>query len=779
MSRDVGDSYDLTGDSGPVGEETIRVDARDKVTGDAKFADDISPPGVLTAVVVRSSVTRGVVEETNFEEIRGLEGVEAVLTAEDVPGENVVPVIEDDQPAVARRRVRYDGEPVGLLAVDGRRRAEGVREKVEVEYESQEPVLDVFEALKPESPEVAQLDFSEGHNLFTTLTIDKGDVDEAFADAPAVVEREYRTGYQEHAYMEPQGVVALPAPHGGIEIRGTMQCPYYVRNSVSRVLGLPLNKVKVIQVATGGAFGGKEDVPSQLSAYAALLADATGKPVKLIYDRREDIRVTSKRHPSVVRYKSAADNDGHLIGVETNVYLDSGAYQTLSPAVLWRSLAHATGPYSIPNVRIVAKSVATNKVPNGAFRGFGSPQVIFPYESQLELLAEEIDMDPVELRRRNILRPGDRTATNQKLENSVGAAATLDRASELAGWKETKKQYEDWNCNHERVKKGIGVSSVMYGVGMGASAPSLDKAGAYVQLESDGSLTFAVGNTEMGQGAETVLSQIAAGALGVGVNDVNMAEVDTSRVPDSGPTVASRATTMSGTAIINAVDQLKPRIKRVGKGMLECDSVTIENGQVSCANQAGKSVPLAEVAANMWTENVDMSAEGWAEKGVTDWDPETAEGEAYFVFAYATHVTKVEVDTLTGVVDLSQHVAVHDSGKIINPTTAEGQVEGGAAQGIGFALSEDLAMEEGKFVDPDFTNYLVPTARDIPDDLVVDFVEDEYPEGPYGAKGLGEVPLMAAHGSVINAISHAIGSRLYGYPATPENVLTAYLEVNE
>ncbi len=775
MERRRDDSNDEVSVKGPVGEGSRRVDARDKVTGDAQFAADIFPSGALTAVVVRSTVTRGRVVDDNFEELREMEGVEAVLTAEDVPGENVVPVIEDDQPALAESTVRYDGEPIALIAVRGRRQADQIGDLIEVEYEEEEPVLDPQKSLQENSPEVAQPEFSEGGNLFTRLEIDKGDVDRAIEDSPVVVEGEYETGYQEHAYMEPQGVVALPAPHGGIEIRGTMQCPYYVRNAVSRVLGLSLNRIKVVQVATGGAFGGKEDVPSQLSAYAALLSHATNEPVKLIYDRREDIKVTSKRHPSTVRYVTAADRDGNLTGVKVGIYLDSGAYQTLSPAVLWRSLVHATGPYNVPNVKVVARSVATNKVPNGAFRGFGSPQVIFPYESQLELLAEEVGIDQVELRKKNILRPGDVTATNQRLEKSVGAAQTLERAEELSGWTETKREYSEWNSRHENVKKGIGVSSVMYGVGMGASAPILDKAGAYVKLESDGSLTFAVGNTEMGQGAETVLSQIAAEALGVRLEDVNMTEVDTSRVPDSGPTVASRATTMSGNAIVNAVNNLKPRIERVAKEILGCESVSIEDGQIVCED-GDESVDLDEVAGEMWLNNVDMAAEGWAEKGVKDWDPETARGDAYFVFSYATHITKVEVDTVTGKVNLTQHVAVHDSGRIINPTTAAGQVEGGAAQGIGFALSEDLAMEGGKFLDPDFTNYLVPTSMDIPDDMIVDFVEAEYPEGPYGAKGLGEVPLMASHGAVINAISDAIRARIYSYPATPEKVLKAYLD---
>ncbi len=775
MRADKGRFSNQLSNGGPVGQGMNRVDARDKVTGDARFVDDLSPRGVLTATVIRSTVPSAKIMSTNFDQLPSIDGVEAIVTAKDIPGENLIPVIEDDQPALAKEEVRYDGEPIALVAAEGKRIAGKVQTAVEIEYDLREPVLDPLDALKSTSPVVAQPKFSEAGNLFDELTIDKGDVEKAFNSTPIIIEREYRTGYQEHAYMEPQGVIAIPASNGSIEIQGSMQCPYYVRNAVSTVLDMPLNKVNVVLTTTGGAFGGKEDVPSQLGAYAALLADASGEPVKLVYDRREDIKATSKRHPSIVKYETAADRHGKLVGVKVDIYLDSGAYQTLSPAVLWRSLVHATGPYTVPNVEIVARSVATNKVPNGAFRGFGSPQVIFPYESQIELLAEKLELDPMDVRKKNVVRRGDRTATDQKLEKSVGAVETLTRARQVANWSTVKSEYSSWNENHHKIKKGIGACAVMYGVGMGGSAPFLDKAGAYLKLESDGSLTVAVGNTEMGQGAETVLTQIAAQSLGIKIQNVNFTEVDTSRVPDSGPTVASRATTMSGNAIIDAANKLKPRIKQVGRNILDCKSVSIANGYVIDEDDTEHRVELQEVALQMWSKNVDMAVEGWTEKGVWNWNPKTSEGDAYFVFAYATHITKVEVDTFTGETNLIQHVAVHDSGKIINPVTAAGQIEGGAAQGIGFALTEDLKSDKGKFLDPDFTNYLVPTAEDVPDDLIVEFVEDEYPGGPYGAKGLGEVPLMAAHAAAVNAVSDAIGTRLYSYPATPEKVLFAYL----
>ncbi len=761
--------------SGPVGRSETRVDALDKVTGKAVYADDFKPQGLLYAAVVRSPISSGKIKNIDASQARKLEGVRTVVTAEDVPGSNVVPVIEEDQPALASNEVRYAGEPVVLVAADERKAAKKGAEAVVVDYEETEAVFDPLEALEEDSPRVAQEEVSEEGNLFDKMVLEKGDVEEALEEAPVVVSNEYRTGHQEHGYIEPQGITAVPVARGKMEIHGTMQCPFYVQNAVSAALGYQINKVRVVQLETGGAFGGKEDVPSQVAVLAALLAHKANKPVKLTYDRREDIESTSKRHPSVVHYRTAADENGNLLGVEAEVFLDSGAYQTLSEAVLFRSLVHTPGPYSIPNVKVVAKSVATNKVPNGAFRGFGSPQVIFPHESQMDLLAEKLNKSPAGIREANILRSGDRTATSQKVEKSVGLEKSLRRAKELSEWEKTRSEYDKWNKSHENSKKGIGLSTVMYGVGMGAGAPFLEKAGAYVKLEVDGTLTLAVGNTEMGQGAETVLAQIAADPLGLEVGKVDLTDVDTSRVPDSGPTVASRTTTMAGNAIIDALETLKKRIGAVARELLNCSGVLYENGYVVDSEDKSSRISLEEVAGEMWSQNVDLAAEGWARKGMKNWKPETAQGDAYFVYSYAAHVSEVEINSLTGQVEVTKYVAVHDSGKIINPTTAAGQVEGGVAQGIGYALTEDLAEREGEFLDPDFTNYLMPTSQDVPDNLIVDFVEADYPEGPYGAKGLGEVPLMAAHAAVINAVSDAIGERVFEYPATPERILQAYL----
>jgi CO/xanthine dehydrogenase Mo-binding subunit len=521
---------------------------------------------------------------------------------------------------------------------------------------------------------------------------------------------------------------------------------------------------------TGGGFGGKEDVPSHLAAMAALVAWKLRRPAKLVLDRAEDIATTSKRHPGLIRYRSGATRDGTLTAVEVEFYYNAGAYQTLSSAVVWRGLVHAAGPYRIPHVKVDGYSVATNTVPCGAFRGFGSPQVIFAHESQMDELARRLRLDLLDLRARNALRLGDETATGQVLPESVGLPSCIERAREMVRWDERRREVATFNSRQRFKRRGLGASTVMYGVGMGAKAPLLDKAGAYLKLEADGSVTLAVGTTEMGQGAQTVLTQIAAQTLDVPVEAVQFAPVDTSRVPDSGPTVASRTTTVQGMAVLDAATKLRRRIEDAARLILGCPSFTLE-GRRFCDPCGTRSLSLAEVARWMWTRNWDLGATGWAEGKPVSWDPATGQGDAYWVYAYACHVALVEVDLLTGETRVVGFWAAHDSGTIVNPATARGQVAGGIAQGIGYALLEDLASENGRILYPSFTAYHIPTAPDMPEELGIEFVEVAYSGGPFGAKGLGEVPLMASHAAVANAVSAAAGNRLRAYPAVPERVL--------
>ncbi|KPL07719.1 hypothetical protein AMJ86_03260, partial [bacterium SM23_57] len=457
-----------------VGKSVHRSDAVDKVTGKARFGADRSVSGMLWAAVVRSQRPHAELLSVDVSMAEKLSGVEAVVTAKDIPGNNVVPVVFRDQPCLAAEKVRYVGEPIALVAASSPEIASEAACKVHITYQDLPAVFDPLEARKPQTVNLFGDD-----NIFKHWKIRSGDVESAFAKADVVIEDVYRTPYQEHAYIEPQAMLATPISGGGIEVFGAMQCPFYVQWALVDVLGLPYSKVRVIQSVTGGAFGGKEDVPSLVACQAALLAMKSDRPVKLVYTRQEDIRSTSKRHPAWIRYKSAVDKQGNLLAVETEYVLNAGAYATLSPVVLWRGTVHAVGPYRCENVRVDAYAIATNTVPSGAFRGFGSPQILFASESHMDRLANAIGMDPVEFRERNLLKAGDTTPYGQKLKESVGSLEALERAIEQSEFHQKRKQFSVYTDDNH-LRRGIGLACTFYGVGLGAGGGYLARTGAFV-----------------------------------------------------------------------------------------------------------------------------------------------------------------------------------------------------------------------------------------------------------------------------------------------------------
>jgi CO/xanthine dehydrogenase Mo-binding subunit len=543
-------------------------------------------------------------------------------------------------------------------------------------------------------------------------------------------------------------MIAEPDGSGGVTVYGSLQCPFYVQKGVASALGCDLNQVRIVQTVTGGGFGGKEDAPSAPGAQTALLAVVTGRPVRLILSREEDMAVMSKRHPARIRCRTAAARDGRLVAAEVDYLLDGGAYATLSPVVLFRGTAHACGPYRVPNVRVDAKAVRTHKIPCGAFRGFGEPQVIFAAESQMELLAERLAIDPLELRRRNALGLGDETITGHKLMVSVGFQEVLDRVAESADWARKRTAYAR---DTGTVRRGIGLAACYYGVGLGAMGKHLNPAGANVVVAADGSVSVAVGTTEIGQGMVTVLSQITAEALGCPVELVKIVDPDTSRVPDSGPTVASRTTLMSGNAIRDAAGKIRAAMEPV---------------------IADSGLPWREAVALCVQSQVGLAAQGWAVPPATTFDIETGQGEAYVCYSFSANVVELEVDTETCETRVLRVHSGHDVGRVVNPTTAEGQVEGGVVQGLGYALVEEHALEAGRILNDQLSTYIIPTPLDTPhiDSILV---EHEYPWGPYGAKGLGETPIIAVAPAVTAAIHHATGIRVRELPATPERLWLA------
>jgi len=748
-----------------VGASIPRPDAVGKVTGRTKYGADHSVPGMLWAAVVRSDRPHAEILRIETDAALVMDGVETVVTAADIPGNNVVPVVLRDQPCLAEKVVRYVGEPIALVAAATQEIAREAACRVRVSYRDLPPVFDPRDAMKPGSPVV----FGED-NIIKHWKIRRGNPTQAFKTADVVIEDTYRTPYQEHAYIEPQAMLAIPTAGGGIEVTGAMQCPFYVQWALVEVLGLPYGKVRVMQAVTGGAFGGKEDVPSLVACQAALLALTTGRPVKLVYSRQEDIRSMSKRHPAWIRYKSAAGETGKLLAVEVEYVLNAGAYATLSPVVLWRGTVHAVGPYRCDNVQVDAYAVATNTVPCGAFRGFGSPQILFAAESQMDRLAKALGLSPAEIRARNLLRKGDTTPYGQVLKESVGSEEALDLALTQSDFA-SKYRSLPKECKNDRIKRGIGMACTFYGVGLGAGGAHLARTGAFVQMMVDGSVQFAVGTTEIGQGMETVLGQIVAEELGVIADGVSMLPTDTSRVPDSGPTVASRSTTMSGRALRNACKTIRDIVIEEAAESLGGNGSDVSLGG-GWAQAKGRKVEISRLAANAIKQRKHLASQGFHMAPPTSWEEDNGQGDAYVVYSWATHIAEVEVDTATGEIRVLKIVAAHDVGKAVNPQTVEGQIEGGAVQGMGYAIMEHIPMENGVLQAEDLSTYIIPTSKDVPDITSI-IVEHPFSEGPYGAKGFGEHPLMGIAPAVANAVAHAISVHITEIPLLPERVLSA------
>ena len=752
-----------------IGKEVKRVDAVQKVTGQAKFVADFDMKGMLYGTLVLSRHARARVKYIEISSAKSLKGVRAILTYKDIPGENQLGEVVSDMPCLVPEgdEVRYYGDVVALVAADTLKIANEAADMVRVEYEELEPVLTIEEALEGKNK------VHPSGNIVISKKIRKGNVEIGFLHSDVIAEDDFYAHYQEHTYLETQGILAVFDDDCDLTIYGSMQCPYYVQEAVSKILNLPINRVRVIQVETGGAFGGKEDVPSYVAAQAALLAYHTRRPVLLVYSREADIQTTSKRHPIKSHYKIGLSKNGKINAIEVVAHMDVGAYATLSPIVMYRSLIHAAGAYDVPNVKVDIDGVYTNKVPCGAFRGFGTPQVFFAIESIVDEAAERLKVDPIELRLKNALRVGSRTATAHLLKESVGAVQTIEHVVKMSNYKTLKRHVARFNVKNRFKKQGIGVSHIIYGVSLGAAGQHLDAASALVQVHKDGSVSLHIGNTEMGQGARTVMTMIASEVLGQSMDRIHMANPDTSYVQDSGPTVASRTTVFSGNAIKEACGKIKQRMTEYFAKTRETsvNDVIFERGMVRTSDGA-KRTSFDALARECDAANVKLIGTGWFRTPKLHWDPETGLGEAYITYAYATQIVVVEVDLLTGRTNVIEAHTSHDVGKKLNPVGLVGQVQGGFVQGMGYAISEDLKTDNGKILTDNFNTYIIPTVMDIPKKLEIDFVEDEFKTGPFGAKGIGEPSLMPTPAAIANAISNAIGKRIKRIPATPEYVMS-------
>jgi len=728
-----------------VGRPVPRKEGVDKLLGRARYVDDLEREGMWFGATVRSTIPRGIIRSINFNpSIDWSEFI--VVSAADVPGKNHIQMIFADQPCLADGVVNHCDEAIVLLTHPDKHKLREAVTAVEVEYD---PLPTVFTIEESERQDVI---VRGSDNLIKSFLLEKGDVDSAWAHAAYIVEGEYRTGAQEHLYIENNGMIAEWSDETGITVWGSLQCPYYVHKSLLAVFDLPEDKVRVIQTETGGAFGGKEDYPSTLASHAALLAMKSHHPVKMVYDRMEDLAATTKRHPSRTRHRTALDKDGKLLAMDIDLATDGGAYATLSSTVLSRATLHAPGPYVCPNVRVRSHAWATNTVPYGAFRGFGAPQAIFAVERHMDEIASAISIDPIELRRRNFLHDGDTTATEQVMREPVILDQLLDRALRESDYHAKRERFARENP-HSAVKRGMGIAAFYHGSGFTGSGERYLNSLAGIDVTPEAKVRVLVANTEFGQGTNTILAQITAEAIGINYEDVIIAPPDTGIVPNSGPTVASRTSMVVGRLIERASHQLVAML-REHTGLAEqftseeffaaCERLRATQGEV-------RSLCRYEAPPDIF------------------WDDQKYRGEAYPAFAWSVQVAQVAVDAVTYSAEVEDFWSVQEVGRVLNPVLAGGQIEGGIAQGIGYALYEKVVWQNGHMANNQMTNYIMPTAADVPP-IHVFFEEIPFQYGAFGAKGIGELPHDGPAPAILNAIKDATGVGFNAIPLLPEDL---------
>jgi len=729
-----------------VGKSVPRKEGRDKVTGRSQYVDDMILPDMLFGATVRSQIPRGRIAKITFgPEVEWNEFV--IVSAQDIPGKNCISLIGEDQPCLASEFVNHPEEPILLLAHPDRHVLPRAVEAVAIEYD---PLPAIFTI--EESERCSEIVWGED-NIFKTYLIEKGDVDGVWEKAAYIVEGEYTTGAQEQLYIENNWMIAAFDGAHGITVWGSLQCPYYIHKALMALCNLPADKVRVVQMETGGAFGGKEEYPSMIAAHAALLAVKAGKPVKVIYDRMEDMAATTKRHPSRTRHRTAVSKDGKILGGEIDFTIDGGAYLTLSPVVLSRGAIHAGGPYYWPSVRIRAQAVATNVPPHGAFRGFGAPQSLFGMERHMDRIAQAVGLSPVEIRRRNFLQPGQTTTTEQVVREPIDLGKLLDRALEVSDYQSKKQRFASDN-RVGAARKGMGIAAFLHGAGFTGSGERYLNSVVGVEGCADGSVRVLVSSTEFGQGTNTVLSQIAAEALGLPYENVSMAQPDTSEVPNSGPTVASRTVMVVGQLVQSAALGIKQTL--ISAGLL------LENYSADEFIAACRHYVAAHGQFRSWSRYEAPSD--------IFWDDEKYRGEAYAAFAWAVYIAEVTVDLTTYSVVVDDFVALQEVGKVLHPLLARGQIVGGIAQAIGFSLYEKVVWQNGRMQNSQMTNYIMPTASDLPP-IRVFFEELGNVYGAYGAKGIGELPMDGPAPAIVNAVEDAVGVHFDSIPLLPEDIM--------
>ena len=735
----------------------LRIGAVERLKGEPIFSADLKLDHPLTLNVLRSSRAHARIVKIDINGALNVKGVVKVFTASDVPGNNLTGIINKDRPLLVSDKVRFVGDSIALVAAENEEAAEKGVHAINVVYEDLPAVFDPEEALKDSAPKI-----HEKGNLLFSRKVKKGNIDKAFENCQAVVEKTYQTSCLEHTYLEPDAGAGYVDGDGTIVIFASTQNPHYDHSEVVSILEVEDEKVRIIQAATGGGFGSKLDLNVQ--GFIGLALYHLKRPVRYVYTREEAFLATAKRHPLTMIMKTGADRNGKLLAMRARIICDTGAYASYGIAVASRSAVHATGPYEVENVDIEAHCVYTNKPFSGAMRGFGAPQMAFANESQMDLLAKELSMDPFEIRRVNIFRQGSETATGQKLTESIGILECLDAIQPY--YKGAVKKWRTSEASPFK-RKGVGIGAMWYGIGnTGMRNPST----ARVEMDPAGAVTLYTGCADIGQGSTTVLAQIVAETLCLEADAIQLVVGDTKYTTNAGATSASRQIYIAGNAVKEAAEKLRELLMtgavdvlKVGKGSLMLDS-----GFVADSNDNAKRVSFSKLAARAYKKGLPFVCQGYFDPETVPLDPETGQGVPYSTYAFACHLAFVTVDTMTGEVRVEKVVAAHDVGKAIYPEGVIGQICGGVAMGVGFALMEEFMHGQTESM----KDYFIPTCKDMPEVIPI-IVESREPTGPFGAKGVGEPALIPTAPAILNALNDALGERIYSLPANLERVLEA------
>ena len=741
-----------------IGHSVPRIDALDKVLGRAVYSEDISFPNMLYGRVLRAGIPHATIEEIDTSKAKAMKGVMCVLTAKDIPGVNRYGIAFQDQYALAEDRVRYVGEPVALVAAETEEIAKDAIKAIHVRYRELPVITNPHQALAEGAPLI-----HEKGNLLLHSKIRKGNVDLGFSQADVIVENTYRTHVVDHAYMETEAGVGRIDEHGNIVIWSANQCPFRDRRQVAGVLGIRENKVRVIRATTGGAFGGKDDITVEI--HIGLLIQATKRPVRLVLEREESFLSQTKRHAIEIWTRWGATKDGKLCAMEGKVYGDKGPYAGLGAFVIKKCGIHLSGPYHIPNINVDSYSLYTNNLFGSAMRGFGVAQAAIAHEAQMDELAKRLAIDPLEFRLMNVLDYGLSTPTGQTFYEGVGIKATLQKLEEVRSKDPSLRK--DRSRETGTRKRGIGIGSMFYGLGYGFSRQ--DIGAATIEICEDGSVIVRSGEVDYGQGSDTIFCQMVAEELGIRYDVIQIVTADTFTTPNAGPTSASRVTYVTGNAVLRASRAIKETLRGVAEALLGERDLVFVDEEIHSEFHPDKKISFKKLTKECHNRGLQMVQTAWYDNTTKDVDHETGQGDAYSAYAYASQLAEVEVDTETGKVDVLRIVSATDAGKAINPSSVEGQIEGGAVMGIGYGLTEEIKVEKGYLKTGSLGEYMIPTSLDVPR-IDPHIIEVPVSRGPYGAKGVGEPALIPTTPAILNAIADAVDVRVTELPANLENL---------